>query len=65
MRMEHWTRRPLERTSRASEWRAGVGQVSTEVAVESLAAREAALSEVEEEGSSGDRRVWRAVRGGD
>ncbi len=41
--MEHWTRRPLERTSRASEWRAGVGEVSTEVAVESLAAREAAL----------------------
>ncbi len=39
--MEHWTRRPLERTSRASEWRAGVGEVSTE----------AALSEVEEEGS--------------
>ncbi len=64
--MEHWTRRPLERNSRASEWRAGVGEVSTEVAVESLAAREAAPSEVEEEeGSSGDRRAWRAVRGGD
>ncbi len=42
-----------------------MGEVSTEVAVESLAAREAALSEVEEEGSSGDRRAWRAVRGGD
>ncbi len=62
--MEHWTRRPLERISRVSEWRAGVGEVSTEVAVESLAAREAALSEVEEEGSSGDRRAWRAVKCG-
>ena len=40
-------------------------EVRTEVAVAILAAREPALSEVEEEGSSGVRREWRAVSGGD